>query len=350
MTLLLLPVALSTVACSQNVKPRELLLSEIEATAFVSRHFDYSEQIHKTRARVDGDVQDGLKYQETLSVGGNDALQVVVDDDALGVRVIDPSALPALDSSAIDPTLASTLKSGQWVVDPSGAPPLAQAIRDSKSAGFSSDPVKNAIDVLVYVSIAVSTAADIHPYRPDDISPAYRAKEDHFPQPQGKIGEKRFDLVRTPLPSFFGAAAGGIAAQPRISNFRKMAIYVRDNKVTKVIEDIDIDGHPDVIEARKKHKKRLLDLIKQIKAGATQEKIIPRKMAVTFTQLGKEPKIEKPANALIASLKGVLEAGAQGAGGTGAPAPATPATPEAPAATETAVPDTSPAASPATSP
>jgi hypothetical protein len=147
-------------------------------------------------------------------------------------------------------------------------------------------------------------ASDVKIYQSEDIDPAYKVYEDHFPKPQVKGGERRYDLVRPALPRFSGAnaAGGGQSNSAQTQNFRKMAIYVKNGRIEKVFEEIDVVGHKDFVEAKKNHQQHLLDLEERILKGQTQNKIRQRKASIVFDKLGTSIKVRKP-EGLIAALK-----------------------------------------------
>lgn len=290
---LLLLAAISASAqfagCAQETKIRQKVLGYVNRTEEAPREFVYKEQASGREITVNGRIEDSLRFQEALKIGGADVLEEVVDDDTLGIRVPDPARLAALTGGASLPGLnelvSEALLTGQWIVDPSGAPTLK---KDTKQLELTTgvDPLEEAVEALRYVRSAIVAAADVKEWSKDDLLPAYRDFEDHFPPSDLEAGIRRFDLIRPVLPRPQQGFASGFQSMPRTANFRKMAIYVKGRSVVRVMEEIDIEGHFDFVEARREGKKRLLDLLDAIKRGQGQERIRPRKFSIEFT-LGK---------------------------------------------------------------
>lgn len=291
-------------ACAEEIKPRERVLAYIAETERLTRGFVYREHGEGLNAEVIGDIEDGFRYQAILKLDGDEVFEQIADDDVLAVRVIDAAKIPSL-ASGTAPTsqvITDVLTQGRWVVDPSGAPPILRTSTGPNDLG--SDPVRNAVNVLRYVRIAIDAAQDVRQYRDEDLDPAYRPSEDRFPKPDDKAGERRFDLVRLPLPT--GGIGGGFDQLPQTPHFRKMAIYVRGTRIVRILEEIEVDGHADFEQARKKGRRRLLGLLKALEAAQGVEKVTERRMSVDFSSLGAKISIRQPSDALTASLKGIL--------------------------------------------
>lgn len=302
------------IGCARQAKLRERVLGFVSRTEALTKTFDYQEEIGAESIRVTGRIGDAFRYQETVKMGGVDVLEQIVDDDAVAVRVLNPEKIPTLAGGSLiagaSPILSDTLRSGEWVIDPSGAPPIQKKQVDP-DAYVPSNPLRDPIDIFTYLRTSIATAADIREWREDDITPAYRPKEDRFPPADLNAGVRRFDLVRPPLPNLLRPAAGGAGGgtsqvDPRTYHFRKMAIYVRGDRIVRVLEEIDVDGHAEVQEAIERRRTRVIELVKNIKAGATREKIKIRKMSITFSEFGEDFEIRKPENGLLASLKALF--------------------------------------------
>lgn len=318
---LLLVGLLVAPACGEPFRPRERTLGFVTTTERLAKQYVYTEEAAGKKVAVSGRIEDALRYQQTLRLEGSDVLEEIVSDDTIAVRVMDAVKLPAFASGTVaageHPLVIETLRSGGWVLNPSGAPPL----EGSKvgEGGPGADPLLDAVSVLRYVRNAIQQAANVKQYREDDLDPAYRPAYDPFPKPDDKAGIRRFDLIRTALPLPDQALGGGLAAFPKTSTFRKMAIYVKGEVIVRVLEDIDVDGHEDFVEARQKGRKRVLSLLGAIKSGQAQERIRPRKMSVAFTFPGGKIAIRTPDDALTAgfNLDGLFQGLAFGEGGFG---------------------------------
>lgn len=303
--LILSGVAASTFACGRAQKVRERVMDYTNTTERAARTFEYTEEISDEKLKVQGRIEDGFRYQEIVALDGVPVLEQVVSDDALSVRVIDAGRLPLFSAGAplldSSPILTDTLRAGTWVTDPSGAPPFRKAAPNPEEFQIS-DPLRDPIEILQYVKLSIDSARDVKQWREDDIDPAYKRSEDPFPNPALAEGEKRFDLLRPPLPNLNRPSNTPGQVDPSIFHFRKMAIYVRDNQVVKVMEEISIDDHPEVKEAVEKKRDRVLRLIKALKAGQTREKVRLRRMTVTFKSIGKKVEVPIPQDSLKASL------------------------------------------------
>lgn len=313
---LLLVALVAGTGCGRKIQYRQDTLEYLDNTYSERLSFVFTQDVDGRKVLVKGRVEDGFRYQAIVNEEGRDVIEALVDDDSIALRVIDPAGIPELQApvSPLSTIVTDALKGGQWVIDPAGAPPV-QRPRETLQ-----DPLRNAIGVAAYVKAALAEARDVRLWRADDIEPAYRPFEDHFPKPDEKQGVRRYDLVRVPIPKPTGQA-GGLDALPKTSMFRKMAIYVKGQKVTQVYEEVDIDGHPDFVDARKKNKTKMLELLRGIKSGAGEEKIVPRRMTIIFRNLGNpEIEVRQPAGALTASLKGFFGIGVEAT----APIPAAP--------------------------
>jgi hypothetical protein len=102
------------------------------------------------------------------------------------------------------------------------------------------DPMFDAVTALQYVRTAVDAAAFVRKYDPESLEPTYKPAEDPFPRPARGSGIDRYDLKEEPLPA---ASVNGSFAAPQVSNFRKMAVYVRHGRVIEVREKIDVLSH-----------------------------------------------------------------------------------------------------------
>lgn len=242
-------------ACGESPSgPRDDLLGFITKTEKVSRRFVYTDEDAKGRkASVEGAILDDFRHKERLSIDGVTAVDSVASDDALAmlvrnpdelVRLVNPTPAPpdADDPLATVDTLG-LLRSGAWVLDPAGAPPLdAKPVTDDQGRlkeTVGEDPLKDSVEVLTYLRRAISVSAGVILFNED--SPDYKPSEDPFPKPSEETKERRYDVIRPglPLPQFEGAGAGR-SVFPDAQHFRKLSVYVdQDGLIRRVVEQID---------------------------------------------------------------------------------------------------------------
>lgn len=248
-------VALGLGACGEKATgPRDDLLGFIAKTEKVPRRFVYTDEDVKARkVTVEGVVQDDFRHKERLSVAGAPAVDSIVSDDTLALLVRNPDELGRLVNpkpptpdpedplTSVD-TLA-LLRTGSWVVDPAGAPPLdAKPVTDElgrEKESIGEDPLKDSLDVFIYVRKAIASSPGVVRFNED--SPDYKPSEDPFPKPNEKVKERRYDLLRPslPLPQFEGAGAGR-SNLPGAQHLRKLSVYVDERGyIVRVVEQID---------------------------------------------------------------------------------------------------------------
>lgn len=311
-------------SCQRTVDLKERLNEYLSATERLSRQFEFNLETEGSDIGITvvGMVEDSFRYRAIMSMDDANVIEQIVRDDAMAVRVIDPSKLGLLAQGAAPSSqvIIDALNGGQWVVDPSGAPPLR---RNPDEARSELDPVTEAITVPVYIRQAIEQASFINEWREEDIAPAYRPSEQNFRPADDETGERRFDLVRPVLPT----GSSGLEQLPGPAHFRRMAMYVIDDRVVEVQEQIDIEGHFEVQKAREENKERLLDLIEAVKAQQGVQAVIPRTMSIKFTGFSVPGDPTLLPEAIRASLRGIFDKTAAA---------------EIPAATEQASPQPSP--------
>ena len=308
-------LALPGVACRKQVNLKTQVKSFLDNTERLPRTLTYvaNETSLKVKYRVTGQIEDSFRFRALMDVDGKPTVEAIVDDDALAVRLLDTSILGSAGTGAlpVSQVVSGAIAGGQWVSDPSGAP--SRARRQTQRTG---NGLQDAIDVLIYTRAAIDESVEVKHWLEEDLEPAYLATEDHFPQPDIKAGEDRYDLVRPQIPRPTRTAQAGVQELPKISMFRKMAIFVRGGRVVRIMEDVDLDGHADFVDAKKKKKKRMLELLATIQRLKGADAIRERTMTVTFTDLGKEVEVRQPPEALKVPLRGLL---AQGLASFGSP-------------------------------
>ena len=310
---LIAALAFPAAACRRQVNLKTQVKGFLDKTERLPRSFVYvaDEKSLKVKYRVTGQVEDSFRFRAQMDVDGKPTVEAIVDDDALAVRLIDTQMAAGATSMPGGQVVSDAILAGQWIVDPSGAPSRAKRQTQRTGSGL-----QDGFDVLTYTRFALDEASEVKHWLEEDLEPAYLAVEDHFPKPDIKAGEDRYDLVRPPIPRPTQVAQAGVQELPKISMFRKMAIFVRGGRVVKIMEDVDIDGHADFVDAKRKKKTRMLGLLASIQRLKGADSIRERTMSVTFSDFGKQVEVRSPQDALKIPLRGLL---AQGLGSFGAP-------------------------------
>lgn len=244
-------VAVTLTGCAKEKKGNQEVERAIQATRLEPLRFVYSVSVPTAAFQVQGLVEDDFRYKARLITDQVPIFDEVVNDDSIAVRFDDPKHLGSfIDDSQRNTAKLTTNLSGvnvidvlrakRWVLDSVGAPSLTSAARSGRD--LDKDPVFDALGVLGYVEQAMAESLEVHKWDPDDLNPAYRASEDVFPQPSKSSGVVRYDLRRPNLPPIGGNGSSAADSVPQIKNFRKMAIYVKDNHVIRVMERIEITG------------------------------------------------------------------------------------------------------------
>jgi hypothetical protein len=238
-------------ACGKKNQDKELVLNAIHATEAKAARFIYNEQRSGLYVDVEGIQEDDFRYKAEVSFNTQPAYDEVVNDDGIAMRIIDTSSLERLTDKNPPANLKTTtdvanlsvpdaLRTHRWVVDGTGAPSPLDTLREPND----SDPVLDARTTLAYVEKAIGEAYSVKKYIPDALEPVYPSSEDKFPVPQKGSGVDRYDVVRPFLPAAatFGNTAGGQNALPSTKNFRKVAIYIKDGLVIRVMERTEVIG------------------------------------------------------------------------------------------------------------
>lgn len=276
-----LAVVLVLPACGKRRDDRDRVLDYLRATQRLAARYVYVDErfddvITGTRGRkteVQGLREDDFKFKARVLFDGDDGFDEVVADDTLAMRFLDPSTLAPLVNkdqlAKVDikteiegVSVLDVLRSRRWVVDPSAAPSITVGARKATELG--KDPVLDALTALQYVEQAVNEAAGVKRWSEDDLDPAYSSSEEDFPKPSDGSGVRRYDLVRPALPAAVNRSGRDENAFPTTKQFRRMAIYVKDERVIQVREKVDLRG------------KRLDDFISYNRAVLKANDVDPR--------------------------------------------------------------------------
>lgn len=302
--------------CTSRVTDEQELRGFIAATEKLSRRFVYLTDDDEVKTQIRGSVEDDLRSQVLWSEDEAEILERVVSEDAMAVKVTKPDRFESLRTGALvggSLIVTDVLRTGGWVLDPGGAPPLVTRTDNARANLVGQDPMQDSINIFKYAKRAIDEAGSVIEFNENSLT--YRPDLDPFEKPNRSLGIKRYDLVRVPLP---GKSARN-QLLPGPGSFRKMSWYIKDGKVIKIVEQIDIESHEDFVEARVKKDPRkayLLDMEKGVKAGGGRTPVIERQMSIAFTNLGAVVKVTMPSDALTASLAGLF-----GGGGPALPEP-----------------------------
>lgn len=245
-------LALVAAACGEaENEPREVF-DAVDAARGEPYRYVYIDERPDARIEVRGLVEDDFRYKARLTVDGSETLDEVVRDDAIAVRFLDADAIgdyvdEAARGQVDDETSVegvdtlSVLATGRWVIDRVGAPSLTAAER-GQADPEKRDPVFESFSVFNYVKSAVNQSAGVVEYSAEAFNPTYKSSEDLFPAPEEGSGVVRYDLARPSLPTVADITASANPTFPETRHFRKMAIYVKDGRLVRVIERVEVIG------------------------------------------------------------------------------------------------------------
>lgn len=289
--------------CGEREDKLDEVKAALAATRRAATQFVYTDVREEAAITVAGIIEDDFRFKALASYDAQPSYEQVVLDDVLAMRFHDPTAIGGLvDPSRVDIADTSTeldgitsvqaLQSKRWVVDEGGAPPVTAFAASADDLG--TDPVFDAVTSLRYVEKALGEAFSVDEWRADALNPTYPRSEDVFPKPQDGSGVIRYDLRRLFLPA--AGDAGGSSGQRSVAatrNFRKMAIYVKDGRVIRVLERVELTGK--MIESAEEYTRTLL---KEVRAPA---EMVERFDAITASP----PEVEGPL--LLEFLNELLE-------------------------------------------
>lgn len=298
----------------------------IDETRNRSRAYRYVDETldGKTEIVVDGKVQDDLRYSGVVSLNGKEVYELVVADDSVAVRLIDPAGPGAVAVAAAepDPITAQALAQGRWVIDHTVAPPLLAAAAaadedttaDKPAAGLrrenlvGDDPPIDGAQLLNYVERALRGGFGADRFNPEavDYSPLDDPWNSDADRDLDDEGLRRYDLVVPPLPP--RAERGRTQTQPTIEQFRKMAVYTRGDRIVEIRERIAIAERREFRRAEAGRTARYyLELRDDALAGGIQDELRQRDMTYTITDTG-DVEVALPTDAVEGILRDVLPA------------------------------------------
>jgi len=370
---LLVAVTLGLSGCSGATDAEKQLREALRNTEKLSNTFLYTETVHdKTgdhETDVRGLVEDDFRYKARVAEDGKPVLDEVVSDDALAVRFLDPGAMgrflrkptkakqggsgvggngnsqglttpePSGGGTPGEPSAAELLGTRRWVLDPAGAPAEFATAGTDQTLG--DDPIADARQVFAYVDRAINEAVRVVEFNPESLE--YRKDQDPFKPPAPHSGVTRYDFERPNLPKASQTGGGSNQVTPDTRHFRKMSVYVKDKRVIKVVEKIDVESRlKDLAEIydtkfpADRPKPELaaiaVEALNVIRTGQGQDPIRMRDMEFSL-DFGTDVKVDMPTDTTKASLallenrgrpadaaNGGLEAAAERARAGGPPA------------------------------
>jgi len=345
MTGILVVTALGLSGCKGATDAEKHLREALRNTEKLSSTFLYKEVVHDKAGDHETDVrglaEDDFRYKARVATDGKPVLDEVVSDDALAVRFLDPAAMgrflrkptkakqggsgvggggsaptpdPAADATGSsrtpgEPSAAEVLESKRWVLDPAGAPSAFAAGVTDQTLG--NDPIADARAVFAYVDRAIDEAVRVTEWNPESLE--YRKDQDPFDTPKNGSGVTRYDFERPTLPKASQTGAGSNQVTPDTRHFRKMSVYVKDKRVIRVAEKIDVESRLNDLEKiydTKFPKDRppaevaaiAVEALNVIRTGQGQEPIRMRDMEFSLKDLGTDVKVDMPTDTTKGSL------------------------------------------------
>ncbi|MGH7858204.1 MAG: hypothetical protein ACREQY_12845 [Candidatus Binatia bacterium] len=291
-------------------RDERLILAALRRVERQPRTFVYREETEGQTVALQGQVEDDFRYGGAVAINGNDVYTELVGDDAAALRVLRPESAEGLLKAAasIDEIAAVDLRAQKWVVDPAGAPPLrAPGGAGGRASQVGVNPLLDAIRLVAYVQQAVSEAQSVELWNPDgiDYNPLDDPWRDDNRSTLSSKGMRRYDLVQPALP--VAGAGGRTALPPAPRHFRKMAFYMRGERLVELREQISFTDRREYRRAKEgRAPKSVLKLIESAQEGFTQFPVRERRLTVTFDY--REVAVAIPAEAAPGSLGVALDA------------------------------------------
>lgn len=303
-----LAFALILPACGEAGSDAREMREALGRTRSRPHRYVYTETAGGRDIDVEVMVQDSFRSRTELSLDGVRLLEQVVVDDAAAIRLGAPERWNPGEGTPLE----SILGSGQWVVDPAGAPALLLAEEGSGDiTDVGNDPILDAVNVLDYAQAAADQSKEV--IRFDKNSIEYRPALDPFRDlvdADDREGIVRYDAVPPDLPR---TAEGQRGAEeiPGTQFFRKLSVYVKDDRVVRVLENIDFESHEEIVKAKERGRPRfLLDVLVGLRRGVGDDPVRSRQMATEIEVLDRSERVELPSDARTANIGQLLESAA----------------------------------------
>jgi hypothetical protein len=341
---LLVLCTLGLTACNGATDAEKRLRAALRNTEKLSNTFLYKETVHDKagdhETDVRGLVEDDFRYKARVAEDGRPVLDEVVSDDALTVRFLDPTQIvrflrkptkakqggsgvggsgsaptpepaanPGGGATPGQPTAAEVLATKRWVLDSAGAPSSFATANTDQTLG--DDPIADSREVFAYVDRAINEAVRVVEFNPESLE--YRKDEDPFPTPAPHSGVTRYDFERPTLPKASQTGSGSNQVTPDVRHFRKMSVYVKDKRVIRVLEKVDVESRlKDLAQIydtkfpadRPKAEVAAIavEALNVIRTGQGQDPIRMRDMEYSLKDLGTAVKVDMPTDTTKGSL------------------------------------------------
>jgi hypothetical protein len=227
-----------------------------------------------------------------------------------GAATPEPAAGPTGNSATPgEPSAAEVLETRRWVLDPAGAPSAFATANTDQTIG--DDPIADSRAVFAYVDRAINEAVRVVEFNPESLE--YRKDEDPFPTPEPHSGVTRYDFERPNLPKASQTGTGSNQVTPDTRHFRKMSVYVKDKRIIRVLEKVDVESRlKDLAQIydtkfpadRPKAEVAAIavEALNVIRTGQGQDPIRMRDMEFSLKDLGTDVKVDMPTDTMKGSL------------------------------------------------
>ncbi len=195
------------------------------------------------------------------------------------------------------------------MLDSAGAPSSFATANTDQTLG--DDPIADSREVFAYVDRAINEAVRVVEFNPESLE--YRKDEDPFPTPAPHSGVTRYDFERPTLPKASQTGSGSNQVTPDVRHFRKMSVYVKDKRVIRVLEKVDVESRlKDLAQIydtkfpadRPKAEVAAIavEALNVIRTGQGQDPIRMRDMEYSLKDLGTDVKVDMPTDTTKGSL------------------------------------------------
>ena len=307
-------------ACNLNAaeEPVKVVLAALERTEALPREFVYVEETEGFTGTVEGVVEDDLRYQAKFKADGVDVYEQVVSDDALAVRVFDATKIPGFETAAAltgSAVVGDMLASGDWVLDHGAAPPINAPLTSEGTIVIGQNPILDASYFMQYIRRSIDESSGVWKWNKEDLivyNDFYGGEDgDPFEAVERETGIERYDVLPPRLPA--RSDRGTENALPGAAAFRKMALYLRDGVVVRVVEFVDIESRIEFVralEGRAGSSEFHLELMRLALQGKTRDPVRLRRVDYAI-RLNEDASVTLPTTSqLITGLEGLF--GSQG--------------------------------------
>ncbi len=330
--------------CKGSTDTEERLREALRKTEKLSNTFLYKETVHDKAGShetdVRGLVEDDFRYKARVALDGKPIVDEVVSDDAIAVRFLDPAAMnqflrkptkakqggsgvggsgseapesaagPGAASVTVGgPPAAEVLATRRWVLDSAGAPSAFATAGTTQTLG--DDPIADSRAVFAYVARAMDEAVRIVEFNPESLQ--YRADEDPFETPKDGSDVTRYDFERPNLPKASQTGGGANQVTPDTRHFRKMSVYVKDDRIIRVVEKVDVESRLDDLaeiydtkfptdRPQAEVAAIAVEALNVIRTGQGQDPIRLRDMEYSLKDLDTDVKVDMPTDTMKGSL------------------------------------------------